>query len=137
MGQVRSEIAYLNQGMLVRHIIAESSPLYRRTPEMLLREDAIFTLSVVINSHQKFTLVTSDSFVTFVSSCSVPFFVLVFGLRVRLKTNLVPVCGPISISRWRYLVSPSYCSFLGWYICQRRISMDIFLLACRLGLPCC
>ena len=45
--QVRSEIAYLNHGMLVRHIIDESSPLYRRTPEMLRKEDSIFTLSVV------------------------------------------------------------------------------------------
>ncbi|KAG0602965.1 hypothetical protein M758_10G054700 [Ceratodon purpureus] len=44
---VRSEIAYLNHGMLVRHIIDESSPLYRRTPEMLRKEDSIFTLSVV------------------------------------------------------------------------------------------
>lgn len=45
--QVRSEIAYLNHGMLVRHIIDETSPLHRRTPEMLRREDSIFTLSVV------------------------------------------------------------------------------------------
>lgn len=45
--QVRSEIAYLNHGMLVRHIIDESSPLYRRTAEMLRREDSIFALSVV------------------------------------------------------------------------------------------
>ena len=44
---MRSEIAYLNHGMLVRHIIDESSPLYRRTPEMLRKEDSIFTLSVV------------------------------------------------------------------------------------------
>jgi len=44
---VRSEIAYLNHGMLVRHIIDESSPLYRRTPEMLRREDSIFALSIV------------------------------------------------------------------------------------------
>ncbi|XP_024366815.1 uncharacterized protein [Physcomitrium patens] len=44
---VRSEIAYLNHGMLVRHIIDETSPLHRRTPEMLRREDSIFTLSVV------------------------------------------------------------------------------------------
>lgn len=34
-------------GMLVRHVIDESSPLYRRTEEMMRKEDAIFKLSVV------------------------------------------------------------------------------------------
>ncbi|XP_024541558.1 uncharacterized protein LOC112350126 isoform X2 [Selaginella moellendorffii] len=45
--QIRSEVSYLNHGMLVRHIIDESSPLNKRTPEMLKKEDGIFTLSVV------------------------------------------------------------------------------------------
>ncbi|GAQ77942.1 hypothetical protein KFL_000060070 [Klebsormidium nitens] len=44
---VRSEVAHQTGGMLVRHVIDESSPLYRRTEEMLKREDAIFKLSVV------------------------------------------------------------------------------------------
>lgn len=44
---VRTEIAYLNYGMLVRHVIDETSPLYQRTPKMLKKEDAIFVLSVV------------------------------------------------------------------------------------------
>lgn len=44
---VRPEIAFLTHGMLVRHVIDESSPLYRRTPEMLSKEDAVFCLSVV------------------------------------------------------------------------------------------
>jgi hypothetical protein len=44
---VRSEIAHLTYGMLVRHIIDETSPLYNRTLEMLHREDAVFTLSVI------------------------------------------------------------------------------------------
>lgn len=43
---VRSQIALLDHGMLVRHIIDESSPLYSRTPEMLRQDDAIFVLSV-------------------------------------------------------------------------------------------
>lgn len=47
MTQVRTEIAYLNYGMLVRHVIDETSPLYQRTPDMLEKEDAIFVLSVV------------------------------------------------------------------------------------------
>ncbi|KAJ7567785.1 hypothetical protein O6H91_01G006900 [Diphasiastrum complanatum] len=45
--QMRPEIAYLNHGMLVRHIIDETSPLYRRTHERLEKEDAIFVLSVI------------------------------------------------------------------------------------------
>eukprot|EP01018_Ginkgo_biloba_P021319 Gb_13021 [translate_table: standard] len=44
---VRTEIGYLNHGMLVRHVIDEVSPLYRRSPEMLKKEDAVFVLSVV------------------------------------------------------------------------------------------
>lgn len=44
---VRPEIAFLNNGMLVRHIIDESSPLYQRTQGMLEKEDAVFSLSVV------------------------------------------------------------------------------------------
>ncbi|CAK9207604.1 unnamed protein product [Sphagnum troendelagicum] len=44
---VRSEVAHLTYGMLVRHIIDETSPLYNRTLEMLHREDAVFTLSVI------------------------------------------------------------------------------------------
>lgn len=45
--QVRSEVAHQVGGMLVRHVIDESSPLYRRTEEMMRKEDAIFKLSVV------------------------------------------------------------------------------------------
>eukprot|EP00246_Nothoceros_aenigmaticus_P012068 TRINITY_DN3573_c0_g1_i1.p1 TRINITY_DN3573_c0_g1~~TRINITY_DN3573_c0_g1_i1.p1 ORF type:complete len:682 (-),score=135.45 TRINITY_DN3573_c0_g1_i1:191-2236(-) len=45
--QVRPEIAYQNLGMLVRHVIDESSPLYGRSPEMLNKEDAIFVFSVL------------------------------------------------------------------------------------------
>lgn len=45
--QVRSEVAHQTGGMLVRHVIDESSPLYRRTEEMLKKEDAVFKLSVV------------------------------------------------------------------------------------------
>lgn len=44
---VRPEIAFLNHGMLVRHIIDETSPLYQRTQGMLEKEDAVFSLSVV------------------------------------------------------------------------------------------
>eukprot|EP00850_Spirogloea_muscicola_P002162 SM000008S22251 [mRNA] locus=s8:650927:656069:- [translate_table: standard] len=44
---VRPEIAYQTHGMLVRHIIDENSPLYRRTQEILKREDAVISLSVV------------------------------------------------------------------------------------------
>ncbi|CAM6099482.1 unnamed protein product [Calypogeia fissa] len=44
---VRPEIAFLTHGMLVRHVIDETSPLYQRTPEMLNNEDAVFSLSVV------------------------------------------------------------------------------------------
>lgn len=44
---VRPEIAFLDHGMLVRHIIDETSPLYQRTPGMLEKEDAVFSLSVV------------------------------------------------------------------------------------------
>lgn len=44
---VRTELAYLNYGMLVRHVIDETSPLYQRTPDLLEKEDAIFVLSVV------------------------------------------------------------------------------------------
>lgn len=44
---VRPEVAFLNKGMVVRHIIDETSPLYQRTPGMLEKEDAVFSLSVV------------------------------------------------------------------------------------------
>ena len=45
--QVRPEIAYQTHGMLVRHVIDETSPLLNRTPDLLRREDAILSLSVV------------------------------------------------------------------------------------------
>lgn len=45
--QVRPEIAYQTLGMLVRHVIDETSPLYGRSPEMLSKEDGIFVFSVV------------------------------------------------------------------------------------------
>ncbi|MCO5563525.1 hypothetical protein L7F22_017169 [Adiantum nelumboides] len=44
---VRPEIAFLDHGMVVRHVIDETSPLYERTPAMLEKEDAVFSLSVV------------------------------------------------------------------------------------------
>eukprot|EP00271_Cylindrocystis_brebissonii_P017819 TRINITY_DN4784_c0_g1_i1.p1 TRINITY_DN4784_c0_g1~~TRINITY_DN4784_c0_g1_i1.p1 ORF type:complete len:1329 (+),score=363.99 TRINITY_DN4784_c0_g1_i1:46-3987(+) len=44
---VRSEIAYQNHGMLVRHVVDENSPLMRRSMEQLRKEDAIFSMSVV------------------------------------------------------------------------------------------
>ncbi|BBN08502.1 hypothetical protein MPTK1_4g12110 [Marchantia polymorpha subsp. ruderalis] len=44
---VRPEIAFLTHGMLVRHVIDNTSPLYQRTAEMLRKEDAVFVLSVV------------------------------------------------------------------------------------------
>eukprot|EP00897_Mesotaenium_endlicherianum_P005546 jgi/Mesen1/5019/ME000025S04419 len=44
---VRPEIAYQTHGMLVRHIIDESSPLYGRSQKDLENEDAIFSVSVV------------------------------------------------------------------------------------------
>ncbi|KAL3687611.1 hypothetical protein R1sor_013920 [Riccia sorocarpa] len=44
---VRPEISFLTQGMLVRHVIDSTSPLYQRTQEMLKKEDAVFSLSVV------------------------------------------------------------------------------------------
>ncbi|KAG6552797.1 hypothetical protein Mapa_005745 [Marchantia paleacea] len=44
---VRPEIAFLTHGMLVRHVIDNTSPLYQRTAEMLKKEDAVFVLSVV------------------------------------------------------------------------------------------
>ncbi|KAL2629599.1 hypothetical protein R1flu_014285 [Riccia fluitans] len=44
---VRPEIAFLTHGMLVRHVIDSTSPLYQRTSEMLRKEDAVFSLSVV------------------------------------------------------------------------------------------
>lgn len=47
---MRSQIALLDQGMLVRHIIDESSPLYSQTPQSLRQVDAIFVLSVVSGS---------------------------------------------------------------------------------------
>ena len=45
--QVRPEIAYQTHGMLVRHVIDDTSPLLNRSPELLKREDAILSLSVV------------------------------------------------------------------------------------------
>lgn len=47
---MRSQIALLDQGMLVRHIIDENSPLYSQTPQSLREDDAIFALSVVSGS---------------------------------------------------------------------------------------
>ncbi|KAI5073130.1 hypothetical protein GOP47_0011143 [Adiantum capillus-veneris] len=44
---VRPEIAFLDHGMVVRHVIDETSPLYQRTRGMLEKEDAVFSLSVV------------------------------------------------------------------------------------------
>ncbi|XP_024532098.1 uncharacterized protein LOC9641988 [Selaginella moellendorffii] len=44
---VRKGCFYLNYGMLVRHVIDEKSPLYNRTPEMLIKADAAISLGVV------------------------------------------------------------------------------------------
>lgn len=43
---VTPEFAFLTHGMLVRHVVDENSPLYRRTAEELSKEDGVFCLSV-------------------------------------------------------------------------------------------
>jgi inward rectifier potassium channel len=43
---VRSRIAYLTHGMIVRHNIDNTSPLHQKTPEMLNKEDATFCLTI-------------------------------------------------------------------------------------------
>ncbi|XP_024356354.1 uncharacterized protein [Physcomitrium patens] len=43
---VRSQVALLDKGMTIRHIIDATSPLYSQTPESLCQDDAIFVLSV-------------------------------------------------------------------------------------------
>lgn len=87
--QVRPQIAFLNHGMLVRHIIDEKSPLHCQSPESLHRDDTIFILSVVSfpTCHYKLwhSSLSSTTLPCFKKGCNVDHIMVVSGTDLKIK----------------------------------------------------
>lgn len=87
--QVRPQIAFLNHGMLVRHIIDEKSPLHCQSPESLHRDDTIFILSMVsfLTCHYKLwhSSLFSTTLPCFKKGCNVDHLMAVSGTDLKIK----------------------------------------------------